>query len=114
MDNSQSVIRALMEYQEKLEMFAKADSKYERAKKIFDLKFSELINRTEGKSAIEKERLAKTDPDYQKLVDWYIEAHTEMNIAKARMKGSEAEYEAKRSILSYNKSLIEKGIHDGQ
>ena len=110
METTQRLQEALGKYKENLVSFAKVESKYEGEKKLFEVKFSQLVQSAEGSSNAVKERNAKASEDYEALVRDLMNLHYQMNLAKAHAKGSEATYDTERSLLSYERALIEKNI----
>ena len=110
MEITEKISQSLERYKKALLDFAKADTECEGEKKLFEIKLSTMIVEASGSSQAEKERNAKVSTEYEVELRKYLNKIHTYNIAKAKMKGAEAEFETERSKLSYEKALIEKGI----
>lgn len=90
-----------------VEEWSEARSRHDRMKEMLKIKHSLIAETMECPSSAEKERKAYADPEYRKYVNELYKEDVKYYVLDARKSGIEQRIQVLRSLLSFNKMMID-------
>lgn len=102
---------AQLRFEKANRFYLEADAELEREKKLNESRFAEFIRVSEGDSQTEKKTNALCSEEWKSCLLKYNHHYKNKNIAKAEKEGAETNLDRIRSTMSYEKTLIDKGIY---
>ena len=86
--------------------WAESRARHDKMKEMLKIKLALISELVEAKSSAEKERKAYADPEYRKYVNELFKEDVKYYVLDARKSGIEQRIQVLRSLLSFNKEMI--------
>ncbi len=101
-------------FEEAVREYYEAETEYESKKKMAECSLAAIIQAQDCTTQAEKKQKGIATPEYNQIVLELNLALSKRNMARAKKEGVECKWKTVQSIMSYRKTLVDKGIYNEQ